>query len=169
MNNVTTLERLTFDDMLLAVFFALGKYTDKKDRKKRLLSIAKRCTNGGRAFIQQDLLNSTNLEKAATDACDRYLTMCRITKDFVSNGASGAIVYHNEVYPVYVNPDCKDAQTWGLQNEEYMLALVAHEFCLKYDIPKNAMGIVSLFQTSGYTGHERHVVFNEVKSNIRSI
>lgn len=154
---------IEFENMLLATGMILRHTSDKKERKKKLLSLAKRCTPGARAFIQRDLLESTNIQKTFDDATTRYLIMAQATTKFVKDGASGAIIYKNEVYPVYINPDCRDARSWAISHEEYVIAMVAIEFAKKYNIPKNEKGIVSLFVTSCFSGLERVVVFNEAK------
>ena len=145
---------LSFEDMLINVGMIFKYYPDKKDRKKQFLSLMKRCTTGGRIFIQSDILGAPEPRKTYREVTERYLLIADISREFDRSGAQGLLICGKEIYPVYINPDSRGSLEYAIHHEEEVVAELSHEFCMKYEIPHGTKAVISLFITAGFSGHE---------------
>lgn len=147
----------SFDMTLVLVSVILYQYTDKKERKKRLLKLKNKVSAGSWSFISSDILGADKPKTVLREAVERYETMVAITIEVDELGAQGIVNYQNEVYPVYLNPDCLESMQYCLEHEEEVIREIAYEFGVKYIVAPGTFGIIALFSTNGFSGIERKV------------
>ena len=152
-----------FETILVVLALIIKNHPDKKDRKKRFLAVRKRATPGGRAFIEQELLNAVNFKTCIDEASTRYLNALKASREAVRLGAQGMLIHGDEAIPVYLDIDNTHARQQCIDNEDAIISMVGREYMYKYNIPHGTLVTIGLFNTAGFTGQDRTVTLYENK------
>lgn len=122
-----------------------------KDKKKRLIKIAKRAT-GSHSSIINDILRNNNIVENISSACSAQLELFRLIDTLRDGGAQGVVLAGGEYYPIFVNIASEEDRVYSYEREVTIVTSASSQVAkgLPHLVGTSCTGM--MFREDGFSG-----------------
>jgi len=164
-------------DALLRMALIVEYVKDKKEQKKKLIKLSKRCTRSVQEAMVNKVIDAPGRKEMVYFLADGLLDLYECSTEISKMGRPGFVIYEGEAIPLdiqlrdpkvmreqdgnkhpveHYRKDVVEDRAWIIANEHEMVAAAAHALMNFLNIERVACEVV-LFKTRGFSGTRQSI------------